>query len=168
MTDLRQAAQQALEALENGKRVRNFEGGTKYQPTLEDDAITTLRSALEQQAEPVAVYGYCPACGAKGVTRERRPNGNDKCTNGHTYPSSTALKQQAEPICYASINKQGDVCSTLKQRDSWRTVPLYTTPPQRQWVGLTDEDMKDPKTHILDFICGARWAEAKLKERNNG
>jgi len=53
MTDLRQAAQQALEALENGKRVRNFEGGTKYQPTLEDNAITTLRTALEQQAEPV-------------------------------------------------------------------------------------------------------------------
>lgn len=44
--------------------------------------------------------------------------------------------------------------------------PLYTAPPQRSWVGLTDEDMKDPKTHILDFIYGARWAEAKLKERN--
>jgi hypothetical protein len=39
-------------------------------------------------------------------------------------------------------------------------------PQQRTWVGLTDEDMKDPKTHILDFIYGARWAEAKLKERN--
>ena len=36
----------------------------------------------------------------------------------------------------------------------------------RPWVGLTDEDMRDPKTHILDFIYGARWAEAKLKERN--
>ena len=50
MTTLRQAAQQALEALENGKRVRNFEGGTKHQPTLEDNAITALRTALEQQA----------------------------------------------------------------------------------------------------------------------
>jgi len=39
-------------------------------------------------------------------------------------------------------------------------------PAQRPWQGLTDEDMKDPKTHILDFIYGARWAEAKLKERN--
>jgi hypothetical protein len=38
---------------------------------------------------------------------------------------------------------------------------------QREWVGLTDDDMKDPKTHILDFIYGARWAEAKLKERNH-
>lgn len=42
------------------------------------------------QQHPVAVYGYCPECGAKGVTRERRPNGNDKCANGHTYSSSVA------------------------------------------------------------------------------
>jgi len=34
------------------------------------------------------------------------------------------------------------------------------------WVGLTDEDMKDPRTHNFDFIHGARWAEAKLKEKN--
>ena len=38
---------------------------------------------------------------------------------------------------------------------------------QRPWVGLTDDDMKDPKTHNFDFIYGARWAESKLKERNN-
>ena len=55
-----------------------------------------------------------------------------------------ALAQPAqEPLCYASINKQGDVCSTLKQRDSWRTVPLYTTPPQRTWVGLTAEEKQE-------------------------
>jgi DNA-directed RNA polymerase subunit RPC12/RpoP len=45
------------------------------------------REALAQTQQPVAVYGYCPQCGAKGVMRERRPNGNDKCANGHTYPS---------------------------------------------------------------------------------
>jgi len=43
----------------------------------------------------------------------------------------------------------------------------WICPPKRTWVGLTDEDMKDPKTHIFDFIYGARWAEAKLKERNS-
>jgi hypothetical protein len=42
------------------------------------------------EQEPVAVYGYCPECGAKGVMRERRPDGNDKCAKGHTYPSSKA------------------------------------------------------------------------------
>jgi len=37
---------------------------------------------------------------------------------------------------------------------------------KKQWVGLTDEDMKDPKTSNFDFIYGARWAEQILKERN--
>ena len=36
----------ALEALENGKRVRNAEGGTKYQPDLEDKTITAIKQAL--------------------------------------------------------------------------------------------------------------------------
>lgn len=35
-----------------------------------------------------------------------------------------------EPVCFASVNKQGDVTSTVKHRDSWRTVPLYTYPAQ--------------------------------------
>ena len=35
-------------------------------------------------------YGYCPKCGAPGRTRERRPNGNDLCENGHLYPSRQA------------------------------------------------------------------------------
>lgn len=37
-----------------------------------------------------APYGYCPVCGAPGEIRERRPLGNDRCPNGHTYPSGTA------------------------------------------------------------------------------
>ena len=48
MTTLREAAQQALEALENGKRVRAYEGGTKYQPDLEDATIAALRAALAE------------------------------------------------------------------------------------------------------------------------
>lgn len=35
-------------------------------------------------------YGYCPHCGSPGESRERRPGGNDRCRNGHEYPSSTA------------------------------------------------------------------------------
>ena len=93
------------------------------------------KEALAQTQEPLAVYGYCPECGAKGVMRERRPNGNDKCANGHTYPSSTS------------------------------------TPPQRTWVGLTDEevsqvfggDIHAEHSGELRFI---RAIEAKLKEKN--
>ena len=46
------------------------------------------------------------------------------------------------------------------------TGHLYTHPSQRTWVGLIDKDMNEPKTHIFDFIAGARWAESILKGRN--
>lgn len=44
-----------------------------------------LEIMREQRTE--SVYGYCPICGAEGVLRERRMNGNDRCENGHIYPS---------------------------------------------------------------------------------
>lgn len=43
------------------------------------------------------VYGYCPVCGAPGELRERRPNGNDVCVNGHTYPSAEATLTPKTP-----------------------------------------------------------------------
>lgn len=38
--------------------------------------------------------GYCPTCHAKGVKREKRPNGNDICANGHSYPSRNAIPEE--------------------------------------------------------------------------
>jgi hypothetical protein len=37
------------------------------------------------------IYGYCPICGAESVNRERRLNGNDRCLNGHVFPSKEAI-----------------------------------------------------------------------------
>jgi len=45
----------------------------------------------EPAQEPVAMYGHCPMCGAKGVNRERRFNGNDLCASGHIYPSRDSI-----------------------------------------------------------------------------
>jgi hypothetical protein len=53
-----EALQIALEALENGKRVRNAEGGTKHQPELEDKAITAIKQALAAPVQPVAWAMY--------------------------------------------------------------------------------------------------------------
>ena len=60
-----------------------------------------------------------------------------------------------------------------------RIVPLYTTPPSRKWVGLSDEEMseifasigwveKDNNLKDLGFYDHARAIEAKLREKNNG
>jgi len=41
----------------------------------------------------------------------------------------------------------------------------YATPPQRQWVGLTDKDWNRSK-HNYDFQKGVDWAESILKQKN--
>ena len=49
-------------------------------------------------------------------------------------------------------------------------VPLYTTPPQREWVGLKPEEILD--LFDVNNVYGSKWVEfaraieAKLKERN--
>ena len=50
-------------------------------------------------------------------------------------------------------------------------TPLYTSPPKREWQGLTKEDMPvgdNPMFDTDEFALGAAWAQAKLKEKNNG
>ena len=54
-----------------------------------------------------------------------------------------------------------------------RIVALYTTPPQRTWQGLTEDeinevlggDIRDEPSGELEFV---RAIEAKLKEKNRG
>lgn len=88
----------------------NSEGRTKTgefiicaraHPYMSKEALSAPRqlSLLAEQAlkNPDAPYGYCPLCNAKGITRERRPNGYDHCANGHGYSSS---KYRRKPIGY--------------------------------------------------------------------
>lgn len=46
-----------------------------------------------------------------------------------------------------------------------------TAPPQREWQGLTDEEIRNEANHhVFDesFFNGAVWARGKIKEKNNG
>lgn len=61
-------------------------------------------------------------------------------------------------------------------KNTIKLIPLYTTPTQRKWVGLTDDEMTEIVTDIdVDWgdllwkvVCLTKIIEAKLKERNNG
>ncbi len=50
--------------------------------------------------------------------------------------------------------------------DPTKEIALYAAP--RQWVGLNFDELPDHEFGNRDFILGARWAEAKLKEKNHG
>ena len=46
-------------------------------------------------------------------------------------------------------------------------VPLYTAPPQREWQGLTDEDVWELAQKTPDFSETVAAVEAKLKAKND-
>ena len=60
-------------------------------------------------------YGYCPRCGGLGISRERRLNGNDRCENGHGYPSLSAVANPLLPVApeRAAENERAAVVAWL-------------------------------------------------------
>jgi hypothetical protein len=62
---------------------------------------------------------------------------------------------------------------TQQERDGVEGTPVYFTPPAQPaaWVGLTDtKGVLDfgSETVNNEFIRGALWADAKLREKNGG
>jgi hypothetical protein len=51
-------------------------------------------------------------------------------------------------------------------------APLYTTPPQRPWVGLTDAEKSElweiSRAALPRYAIYASLIEARLKDKNNG
>ena len=105
---------------------------------------------------------FCSRCGKK-------LNKNDWDIHTCTPP----LKQEQDEPVLVTVK---EFVKLVEGKENILGRPVYWTqwpyentkpqPQQRTWVGLTDQDMNDPKTHNLDFILGARWAEEILKDRN--
>jgi len=156
MTDLRQAAQQALDALESlqGGCTDSDDGTVEALTVWCPEVIDTLRKALEQQAEPVATF-------------------QDGVLEGQLREREYWVKQQAEPVAYfdfqefkftwAKHMKIGPVPVSIKVEP----LKLYSEAAQRQWVGLTDEDWAKVADMPDTFDQGVAWAAARLKEKNN-
>jgi hypothetical protein len=76
-------------------------------------------------------------------------------------------------IDWFTSDKQGSNAyvqtNLAKSKNNSATVPIFTHPPQRTWVGLTDDDEilaisnTMPYANRFEF---ARAIEAKLKEKN--
>lgn len=83
-----------------------------------------------------------------------------------------------EPVAWASENvipfrglADNHACLLTPFKCAANTVPLYTDPPQREWVGLTDKEIGqvlylfEPAGAWFQF---AHAIEAKLRSKNNG
>jgi len=98
--------------------------------------------------------------------------GNDNAYQFEREAIKAALEAKDEPVAWADMGTR-DVDNDAGiswSSGHFHTTPLYTTPPQRTWVGLTDEEIekhwKKQVGTVRPNYSFTRAIEAKLKEKN--
>jgi hypothetical protein len=95
-----------------------------------------------------------------------------KCNAAITILRKTIEQQTADkPKWYHGVDVNG--CNRFYHHDEVRpaefNTPLYTHPPKREWVGLTDDEMLMiyGQQHEGKKYSLGRMVEQALKEKNN-
>jgi hypothetical protein len=164
MSDLRQAAQQALEAM-------NYTGMDVGKFNRINAASAALRAALEQRAEPVA--------GVKdSLTVQAEPQ---SCPDDAACRDETVRRLHAEVERLRGFEDRAEraeqaVVELSEERDHFKALaePQWCAckPTRCEWQGMTEEEIWGLAANCLDSVAGrlqfARAIEAKLKEKNHG
>lgn len=179
MTD-RELMQEALDALESSRvfvtsreKIKHPEGTEWY-----DERIEALRARLAQP-EPAqcdggqcGIGGYCKQCPKTKSDVPETAFGEIKPVlyqvrgrpNWDTEPKWGEWKFCTEPV--ANDYKKTPVLHDWE----YQVRSLYTAPPQREWVGLTREELVEiAEFHFHGALSGREFyddVEAKLKEKN--
>ena len=149
MTD-RELMQEALYAL-------TYVGDAKE---IYSDTIESLRARLAQPEQEHSEQWW-------------KHEVSNAYANGYEKGRASVKQPEQEPVAWADkydLDREGHDFWVSRQANVRTGVPLYTAPPQREWQGLTDEEIAelwiDTEQRLLmkDF---ARAVEAKLREKNH-
>jgi hypothetical protein len=108
-----------------------------------------------------------------------KPNYTEPTIDG--WPLYSGLPQtEPEPVAWTTDVEFDDETEVIPAKEkgklgtSMNDIPLYTTQPERKWVGLTDEEMTELYVEHKSIVASysveefARAIEFKLKEKNCG
>ena len=167
-SSIREAKEDAIKALEEA-----LETKTQAEQHMSKEAMTLALEALEN------VISYGSLTGDDFVF-DQVDEATTSLRQAIAHPQPK-LETKDEPVAWG-MEKDGVIldviCPAEHEREAGEyTIPLYTTPSQRTWVGLTDEefeqllvDAKFTRSDLLmigacvEDICN--MVEAKLKEKN--
>jgi hypothetical protein len=111
-------------------------------------SISAMKQALEALEYYRSAEDYQPTPASEAITALRQ---------------AIAEAEKQEPL----VNRL-DWWALIHENQRLRAeLKFNTSPPKREWVGLNIEDYAEVKPdNERAFILGARWAEAKLKEKS--
>ena len=118
-------------------------------------------------AQPDSTCNKTLRAEGKGYPRTCRKCGKGPCIADRVQPKQEPM---AHTTGHCENHKQKGGCQLHNLQCGWPDCDLkpITTPAQRTWVGLTDEEIdKTHETEVWDARRSyARAIEAKLKEKN--
>jgi hypothetical protein len=134
------------------------------------EAIACLRLVIDAEnisSKPMAWEQFYPEMGKPKLV-EVQDGQCKRCTDGCPACDARKLPEQ-EPVAWFSTLPDGRLSIKIVGKPTegnWE--PLYTTPPQRTWIGLTEDEVfavsnTMPYGDRFDF---AEAIEAKFKEKN--
>ena len=149
MTTLENAARMALEALQ---LCANGEDDV----LLTRDALAALHQALEQPVNWQEIE--CPCCG--DLARAFPPAQPKQEPVAWIYDWKTEGVTVTDYLTsnYDEAHSPTMGCTNIR--------PLYTEPPKREWVGLTDGEMTQVANTAETYTESVKLTEAALKELN--
>jgi len=182
MTNLREAAQMALRALQESKPIDINDPAAFYRSAY---AIQALRAALAQQENQRARDSLPLMVEALEKLEQRQkalaqPEQEPvawieeaKAIAAQCWCDSETSHIVMEPVLAEAVARRIAAwmeTGSLHARNEayWRDRALKAeeaAPPQREWQGLTEEDLS---VCDGDGVILARYWEAKLREKNNG
>ena len=199
---MRQALELALEALQFALHIGFPEssesqikkGEKAYQQHRA--AITAIKEALAQPEQPKVRTGDCllvGVCASEGhkIQVKQEPwresaldyergviDGMQKQMQSSVDKAVNRMAQpEQEPVAYLCENAVGHKYFRWKKPSStYKPIALYTTPPQRTWVGLTRDEQSFVYSSLHNatsredsfWVDFANAIEKALKEKNHG
>lgn len=128
-----------------------------YAVKPEDEYVRFVRAGQQSDFE-------CPRCGHCCYVDD--DDTSQECVD-------EIVKDEQEPVAWFSTSPDGKLSNKFacKPTEGNWVEPLYTEPPKREWVGLTDEEFKFiASKYSLPTQTGMEYfkdeLEAKLKEKN--
>ena len=170
------------------QRITNYlaAGGLVNPELMDHEKVRYLLiDCRDELAKPdIGIADPCPQCRRGGVCRtptcRRLQLPVDHPYRNQAFAYSQP-EQEQEPVAWLHPDKKVDAVVPTSLAWFDKPIPLYTAPPRKPWVGLTDEQIqlmahKDDKGDWSDlrfrscwhngYVDGVNAANEKLKELN--
>jgi len=189
MNEVRKVLEMALMALEDANDM--FSNDCSVEDVYADE-IEALTKVLEKKSFECPRCGHCcqvdeermnkkaESSESKRVQWKIKPDGDDLrvCFDYSGKPEDKYIRfvraGQQEPVAWMHTTGTGHVYFRKKPQDKvFNPQPVYTSPPKKLWVGLTDQEINSVRykrdwTATWTDTTFAHAIEQASKEKNHG